>query len=341
MLGGARCTIRRVLALTALLALVTSPVAAQTYRTGVALTGGWSTAGDLTPGLGSETVFEDGWTAGAQLEVWAGRFGTRLNADYATRSLKASTRSFRMASADLALAFRLLSPRRDHPVAPFLGLGVGPILYSALDDGTPIGDGDYGDDPVIRLMLAPFAGVDLLTEAPAGVRVEIVDQIVLPSIGTSPESRGLPRTHHPGVRMALQIRLGGDRPGPVVRPPARPPVSTEVSTPQPAQVHTPAAQESAIYTAQVGGFWTRSAAREWERRLTARQLPVWLVDASTDGRPLVRLHVGVVDSTEDADLLAERLGDELGFTTQVVVVGPEEPVPADAIVATLRYLFPQ
>jgi cell division septation protein DedD len=183
-------------------------VGAQTYGSVVGVTGGWSTAGDLTPGLGAETTFEDGWTAGAQFETWAGRIGMRLNGAYAQRSLVGTARSFQIATADLGLVLRLLAPDRDRAMAPFFGLGAGPVVYISDEDGAPVGDGDYGADPVIRWMLSPSVGVDFLTRSALGVRVEIADQIVFPSIGESPESTGLPRVHNPGARVALQLRLG-------------------------------------------------------------------------------------------------------------------------------------
>jgi cell division septation protein DedD len=338
-----------------------APVGAQTYSSVLGVTGGWSTAGDLTPGL-TETTLEDGWTAGAQLETWAGRYGVRLNATYAERNVVGSTRSFQVATADLGLMFRLAPSDRDRVVAPFAGIGVGPVFYRADEGGAPLGDGDYGADPVIRWMLAPSVGADLLTESPVGVRFEIADQIVFPSIGESPEASGLPRVHNPGVRVALQVRFG--RPAAplvaVVPPAPASPARTAEAAPAPAPTPVPAAApapapaaapapapaptlggQGRLYTAQVGAFADAATARAWAGRLEARGLPVWLSEATLGGQRLIRLRVGAVDSPEDAQLLATRLQRDFGYEAWIDGVVAGETLPADAIVATLRYLFGQ
>lgn len=360
-----RSHVRHALAVSALIllvaALVSAPAGAQTYRTAFGMTGGWSTAGDLTPGLGSETVFEDGWTAGAQLETWVGRMGMRLTASYAARETEGSARSFQIAAADIGLMIRPLAPRPDRALAPFVAVGAGPVLYRAEADGDPVGDGSYGDDPVLRFMLAPSAGVDLLTGSAVGLRVEVVDHIVFPSIGESPESNGLPRVHNPGVRAALQLRMGRTRrpvlvrepepkPAPRAEPDARPapvaevrPAPTAPSAPEPAPVAVqpaPASHgESLVYTVQVGSFAQESMARSWARRLERSGLPSWFVETDHAGQRMIRLRVGAVDSHEDAQLLASRLREAFGYETWIDTVSAGEGIPSDAIVATLRFLF--
>jgi cell division septation protein DedD len=334
-------------------AMGAAPVGAQTYSSVLGVTGGWSTAGDLTPGL-TETTLEDGWTAGAQLETWAGRYGVRLNATYAERSVVGSTRSFQVATADLGLMFRLVPPDRERGIAPFVGIGVGPVFYMADDGEAPLGDGDYGADPVIRWMLAPSVGADLLTESPVGVRVEIADQIVFPSIGESPETSGLPRVHNPGVRVALQVRFGRPAAPLVAVVPSAPtsPGRTAEAAPAPAPAPAPAAaaapapaptldDQGRLYTAQVGAFADVATARAWAGRLEARGLPVWFSEATLGGQRLIRLRVGAVDSSEDAALLATRLQRDFGYEAWIDGVAAGETLPADAIVATLRYLFGQ
>jgi cell division septation protein DedD len=97
-----------------------------------------------------------------------------------------------------------------------------------------------------------------------------------------------------------------------------------------------------LYTVQVGSFADAGTARTWARRLEARQLPVWLSEATVDGRRVTRLRVGAVDSPEDARLLATRLRRDFGYTdTWVDGVSAGETIPANAIVVTLRYLFGQ
>jgi cell division septation protein DedD len=338
-------------------AMGAAPVGAQTYRSVLGVTGGWSTAGDLTPGL-TETKFEDGWTAGAQLETWAGRYGIRLNATYAERNVAGSARSFQVATADLGLMFRLVPPDRERVIAPFAGIGAGPVVYMADEGGAPLGDGDYGADPVVRWMLAPSVGADLLTRSPVGVRFEIADQIVFPSIGESPETSGLPRVHNPGARVALQIRFG--RPAAplvaVVPPAPTSPAPTAdaapaaapapAGAPAPAQAPAPAPAptlggQGRLYTAQVGAFADAATARTWAGRLEERGLPVWFSEATLGGQRLIRLRVGAVDSPEDAQLLATRLQRDFGYEAWIDGVAAGETLPADAIVATLRYLFGQ
>lgn len=335
--------------------LVSAPAEAQTYRTALGVTGGWSTAGDLTPGLGFETVFEDGWTAGAQLETWVGRVGMRLNASYAARETEGSERPFKIAAADIAVIVRPLAVQPDRPIAPFIAVGAGPVLYMADGDGGPVGDGSYGDDPVLRFMVAPSAGVDLLTGSSVGLRVEVVDQIVFPSIGESPESEGVPRVHNPGVRAAVQLRMGAPRrpvvvrapdatPAPQAQPDARPAPAAE---PPPVQPAPPAAappapaahEEGIVYTVQVGSFAQESTARSWARRLERSGLPSWFVEIRDQGQRMIRLRVGAVDSLEDAELLARRLREAFAYETWIDAVAPDEAIPADAIVSTLRFLF--
>lgn len=340
--------------------LVSPPAEAQTYRTALGVTGGWSTAGDLTPGLGFETVFEDGWTAGAQLETWVGRVGMRLNASYAAREMEGSARPFKIAAGDIGVIVRPLVVQPDRAVAPFIALGAGPVMYMADGDGEPVGDGSYGDDPVLRFMVAPSAGVDLLTGSSVGLRVEVVDQIVFPSIGESPESEGVPRVHNPGVRAAVQFRMGGPRrpvvvrapdaapaPAPQAQPDARPAPAAEPPPAQPAQPAPPPAappapaarEEGIVYTVQVGSFAQESMARSWARRLERSGLPSWFVEIRDQGQRMIRLRVGAVDSLEDAQLLASRLREAFAYETWIDAVAPNEAIPADAIVATLRFLF--
>jgi septal ring-binding cell division protein DamX len=442
----AHSTARRLLAAAAsigTIALIAAPLGAQTHRSAIGVTGGWSTSGDLTPGLWHETTLEDGWIGGAQLEVWPGsrRLGLRLNGTVASREMVGSPRRFLVASADLGLALRLLAADRDRSVAPFIGLGAGPVGYFARDDGLPLGDGAYGDDPVIRFAVTPSAGVDLFTRSTVGIRLEIADQIVLPSIGESPPSEGLPRVHNPTARAAVQLRLGRATPRPVVataprpatdvrveiapaaepapveppapeptpveppapvaaaapaaapeRAPAREPLGRPVDlpgdpaprpvparvaadpvaplppatprpTPAPAReplgrpVDTPARPApaaapamparvapappatSVLYTVQVGAFAQRAMAQNWVSRLDGVEIPILVTEADVRGSRLIRVRVGAVESMAEARLLAERLRRDYGYDTWITTVSVGESVPADAIVATLRFLF--
>jgi cell division septation protein DedD len=221
-----------------ILAGAVAPAAAQAHRTALGASAGWATYGDLTPGFGWETVLESGWTVGAELETWPGarRVGIRLNLSYAERTLEETSRAFRVATGDVAVLVRLLPAVRGRMAAPFLGIGGGLVAYRARDHSIPLGEGQYGDDPVRRVMAAPSVGVDLFTEAPVGLRLEAVDYIVFPAIGESPPATGFPSVHNPVVRTAVQFRFGRPPPRPIVARPSPPePVAPEAVEPEPVE----------------------------------------------------------------------------------------------------------
>jgi cell division septation protein DedD len=370
----ARRTLRGFIAPAIWMALAALPVEAQSYRTAVGVMGGWSTSGDLTPGLGFETVLEDGWTAGAQLELWpwTGRMGFRLSGTFASRGLEGTSRSFTVDAADLGLMVRLLRADRDRVIAPFVAVGAGGIRYRAETHQPPLGDGEFGDDPVLRLTVVPSLGVDLFTRSIVGLRLEVVDQVVFPGVGTSPLTEGLLRVHNPGVRAGVQLR-GGRPPQPVVArgpvarpqpqaapatprpapdpeppqatppPPQQPPAQQpqQPATPPPAQhpLPPPADAEAALFTVQVGAYPGTAMARARVSWLEGSGLPIWLTEVVVRGERLVRVRVGAADSREDAQLLVRRLAREFGLETWVTTLDPEEIVPPDGIVATMRFLF--
>jgi hypothetical protein len=308
----------------ALVVLAAAPASAQTHRSALGLSAGWSTAGDLTPGLDAEGTMEAGWTAGAQLELWAPgrRLGVRLNASVAERRVEGTQRTFRIPAADLGLVARLLPARHDRPFAPFVALGAGPVFYMASDPTQPLGDGFYGQDPVLRWMVAPSVGVDLHTRSRVGLRLEAADQIVFPAIGESPDAFGVPRVHHPGARVALQLRMGRARPAATVLRMAPPPTA------------------ASLYSVQIGVVADVAAADDLARRLEGVELPLWFTETTASGRRLTIVRVGVVDSAEDARMLARRLREDFGFSTTVVTLPPDHEAPAEAVVQTLRFLFP-
>jgi hypothetical protein len=325
-------------------ALATATADAQAHRAAFGLAGGWSMAGDLTPGLPQEGFLESGWTAGAQLELWPGprRVGLRLNASVAERKLENTQRAFRIAAADLGLVVRLLSARDDRGVAPFVALGAGPVVYMAEDASRPLGDGAYGEDPVVRLMVAPSVGADFFNESSVALRLEVAHQIVFPAVGESPAATGVPVVHNPGARVALLFRVGRAAPRVVVRSPGPAPGPAPATAPAPVELApaglAPPGSASALYTVRVGTFADPASARAWVSRLEGEGVPVWLTEATVGGRPMIRVTVGAVDSHADATLLAEKLRLDFGYDTRIDAIPADRPLPARAILETLRFL---
>ena len=217
-----------------LLGLAASPAVAQVHRSAIGVTGGWSTHGDLTPGTGSETVLESGWTAGVQLERWmgAGRVGLRLNGAYAERPVEAvaTYNEYNVYHGDVSMLVRLLPVQAGRAVAPFVSLGLGASHYNGVGPSGSIGGGTFGDDPATRALAVAGLGVDFSSSGQLGLRVEATDQIVLVGIGEGPAAEGFPMTHNLQLSTALQLRVGRLTREPVRRgaetvpAPAAPPV---------------------------------------------------------------------------------------------------------------------
>jgi cell division septation protein DedD len=360
-----------------ILAGAAAPAVAQAHRTALGATAGWATYGDLTPGFGWETVLESGWTVGAELETWPGarRVGIRLNMSYADRTLEQTSRAFQVATGDVAVLVRLLPAVRGRIAAPYLGVGGGLVVYRAKDHSIPLGEGQYGDDPVLRVMAAPSIGVDLFTEAPVGLRLEAVDYIVFPAIGESPPAEGFPSVHNPVVRTAVQLRFGRPPPRPIVARPSTPaepepvqprpaepePVEPEPVTPEPAPPVQPAPEavappepvapapapepvppardpHAAVFTVQIGSFAVASTAARWGRNLEAAGLPLWVTQAVVEGRQVSRVRAGVVETWAEAQRLAVVLRREFGYETWVDMVGLRETPPPGALEASRRFM---
>ncbi|MFP4624529.1 MAG: SPOR domain-containing protein [Gemmatimonadota bacterium] len=199
------------------LAASTLPSHAQDARTGLALLGGGSFHTDLTPGFVEPTVFEPGWIAGVQAEAWlgGGRTGLRLNGLFTQRMLESAAGDYNVRAADLDLLVRILPVRPERLFAPYAVVGVGATRYAGLAGSPVLADGAYGGDPVIRGHVLAGLGADLLSGRRAGLRVEIADQVVLPSIGESPTATGLPTSHGLMVTAGIQLRMGRLGPDPV------------------------------------------------------------------------------------------------------------------------------
>lgn len=198
-----------------LLLAITTSLPAQDHGAALGVTGGWSRPGDLTPGFATPTELEPGWSAGFQVEGWPGkgRVGIRASGSYGSRSVAGEPdQAYDLLSGDLALLIRML-PQRDRPwVVPFVSIGAGASLFSA-DGAPPLGDGQYGSDPVLRPAAVAGAGFDLLPSGRFGLRIEAADRIIFPSVGESPPHSGTPMAHNLEVTAGVQLRLGSP-PGP-------------------------------------------------------------------------------------------------------------------------------
>ncbi|NIP82667.1 MAG: hypothetical protein GWM90_26990, partial [Gemmatimonadetes bacterium] len=196
-------------ALALLLATLAGSLAAQSHRAAITVTGGRSVHDDLTPGLAAPTILESGWVTGLQAEAWlgSGRVGVRLNGLYARRPLEDEAAEYTVTSGDLDLLLRLLPTEVGRWFSPYLAAGGGLTRYAAADSVAPIADGAYGEDPVRVHGLAGI-GADIGVGHRAGLRLEVADQIVFPSIGESPPTVGLPSTHNLVMTAGLQLRLG-------------------------------------------------------------------------------------------------------------------------------------
>ena len=202
-------------AIMALLAVIAvapvSPAPAQSYTSGLGLTLGGSVHSNLTPGLTSETRFQSGWIVGLQYERWigTGRTGVRLNTLFTQRLLDTSPGGdYNVVMADVGLMVRMLPPRPSRVVTPFAYVGLGATHYGSVAGTGPIAGGVYGEH-VVRPHLLASIGADVASSGPVGIRLELGDQVVLPSIGYSPAFDGFPNVHNLIATAAIQLRMGG------------------------------------------------------------------------------------------------------------------------------------
>ncbi|MFW5947876.1 MAG: hypothetical protein ACOCUW_05230, partial [Gemmatimonadota bacterium] len=179
--------------------LVLAPgAAAQSVRATTTLLGGWSTHGDLTPGL-TPTVLADGWLAGFQAEIYpaAGPVGIRLDGFYTRRGLEDDGGDYNAFTADLGLTVRVPPLRSVGGIQPFGAITAGATMYRSVDDAPPFGAGAFGGDPVYRGHVTVGLGIDRELTYRTGLRIELADRIVFPSVGESPDTEGFPSVHTP------------------------------------------------------------------------------------------------------------------------------------------------
>ena len=265
----------------ALLVSVAWPASAQVHRSAVGVTGGWSTHGDLTPGTGSETVLEPGWTAGLQVERWigAGRLGIRLNGAYAERPVQAVTtyNEYNVYHADVSMLVRLLSVRPGRSVAPFLSLGLGASHYNGVGPSGSIAAGTFGDDPATRALAVAGFGLDFSSSGRLGLRMEAADQIVLVGVGEGPATEGFPMTHNFQVSTAIQLRLGRLTGDPIRRrteaaaAPAAPPARAADPRPRAAPVEDAAIRQMAAPSSTIPESGVAQRVQDLETELAEGQ----------------------------------------------------------------------
>lgn len=339
------------LAAPALLALtllfMASGAEGQTRRAAIGVLGGGSVHSDLTPGLATSSVLQPGWLAGAQVETWLGRgrAGLRLNGMFTRRALEEGPGDFNVYMADVDLLVRMLPVRSYRLVAPYVVAGAGATHYAGVGDSPVIADGEFGDDPVYRVHLLAGAGLDVLAGAGAGLRMELADQIVLPSVGESPNTvDGLPVTHNVVLTAGLQLKLGHlrgrvamdrDRPRPTTPAPAAAPAPSTPVAAAPARE----ADAAALFTVQVGTFVEAATAARWAALLRERAIPVWLLQTAINGERVSRVRIGAARSEADARSLAEALEREFGWSVHVDRIAPGERYPEDAVAATRAFLY--
>lgn len=199
-----------VLVLVTAMAFTAGSAAAQSHRSAITLNGGGSVHGDLGPFPSTPAQFEPGWITGLQLEHWvgAGRLGLRLGMLWTKREIdQAGPSMYNVFAAGTDLLFRIRPPEAGNTFAPFLGLGAGATHYAGVDSTGTLLDGTYGD-PVYRAHITPSVGADFFASGRSGLRLEVGDQIILPSIGRSPPSSGLPMVHNMVVTLGFQVRTG-------------------------------------------------------------------------------------------------------------------------------------
>lgn len=109
--------------------------------------------------------------------------------------------------------------------------------------------------------------------------------------------------------------------------------STAVATAAPRPAPT-ASRGNRLYTVQVGAYRDRRAAEQLVARIGQGNLPVWVSQATVNGRTYYRVRAGALPNWNQAVQLAERLGRDHKLKTWVAPISPSENLPPDAVSAT-------
>lgn len=310
------------------------PVEAQTHRSAVTLLGGGSNNSDLTSGLDFQTELQSGWVAGIQAERWlgSGRAGLRLNGLFTQRLLKGEPGDYNVYALDVDLLLRALAPRPDRFAAPYVALGIGATRFAAVAGSPTFARGVFGSNPVHRAHLLAGLGVDVPATGRVGLRLEVADQIILPTVGKSPDAAGgFPTAHNLVVTGGLQLRLGTTGEYAAARPPAAAP---EDRGPEPPTVTV----GPVLYTVQPFTFIEAATADRWVDLLRQRGLPVWTLDSVIQGQRVREVRIGALQSEAEARSLATVIEGDYGWSVRVDRIDSDEPVPADAVARTGQFL---
>ena len=348
------------LVLALVLAVPAAPTQGQSRVPGLTVTllGGASWDGDMEVS-DANTKLEAGWLTGLQLEhyVGSGLLGLRLAGTYTQRENTDATGEWNVLGADLGMLIR--PALLGESVHPYGVVSLGATMYQSATGSPPFGDGAFGDDPVYRARATVGLGLDISFVPQLGLRLEGADQITFPSVGESPPADGVPVAHAAIALVGLQYRFGvtpdrmtRPRPRPAPEPEPEPvqepeqpdepePEPRQEAAPEPAPQPEPAQEptaEAATFTVQVGTFLTPGTARRWGERLERRGIPVWYLDRTLGGTDVSRLRAGALSSEAAARQLAEIIRSSFGWDTSVEEIGPDEPVPADAVARTRELL---
>lgn len=292
--------------------LLAGPLSGQDHQSAIGLAVGGSMHGDLTPGIDPGVQFKPGWVAGLQAEYWfgEGRLGVRASSLYTQRRLDTDAwAAYNVFMNDVDLMVRLLDPDYRRTYFPFVAVGLGATHYAGVGGTPPLGNGVYGDYPV-RLHVLASVGVDVASSATTGLRFEVGDQIVLPSVGYSPDFKGLPNVHNLVATAVVQLRMGR-LVGRSVRQPVRPaPVVQETPRPEPRQEQA-AERDTAMAELQSRvTSLNREITRlelwieELQDRLDREPAPVAVPD---EGVAVYTVQVGAFLDPDRADQLVERV----------------------------------
>jgi hypothetical protein len=163
------------------------------------------------------------WVAVLQGESWVLNrwLGLRLGGIYSrgTVTLPTAERSVAVYGLETAALLRILSPAAPRKATAYL-VGGGGVLWYCLGQGGPVriaGTGVLYDDGERRQFMAlGGGGIELMPglrglDGPIGVRLEVVDQVMLEQPFRPLEGAGFGATHNPRLSITLFAGLFGAR----------------------------------------------------------------------------------------------------------------------------------
>ncbi|MEJ2184362.1 MAG: SPOR domain-containing protein [Gemmatimonadota bacterium] len=206
---------RRILSAALAVLISAAPAAAQSHKVAVSLFGGSAAFSNMASGSGSTIRMQNGWLTGAQAEIPFGRLGLRLNGSYTDRPLMVdSPVDLNVFTLDLDVMMRLLPPRADRLLSPYVALGAGAVMFklgpSASNTGVQISGGGSVQRPTVMGAL----GVDI-GSGPVAFRVELSDILELHSPLLDASGSAYGPVQHVAASAGLSFRLGGARAAPM------------------------------------------------------------------------------------------------------------------------------